>query len=183
MSCLSYHWPRFTVYVDVSRMDIVQWWLNLALATKVYFVLLVRLREVWEVLWWACLFVCLFVCLSAHITSSIFCVLPVAVAVSSSDGVAIRYEFPVFRMSSCLNAIGTVGRVKHAVMFRMFAKWRYQLDVRHTVFGWVRHNAALGQSLLPTISLFLCMSHLDVTFFVFSSLIILSDWLRRTYLK
>jgi len=46
--------------------------------------------------------VCLFVCLSTHVTRKhtaeihlILCMLPVAVARSSSDGIAMRYVFPV----------------------------------------------------------------------------------------
>jgi len=54
--------------------------------------------------------VCLFVCLRAylwnflHIRSSpnFLCILPVAVARSSSDSVAICYVFPVLYMTSCL---------------------------------------------------------------------------------
>ena len=44
--------------------------------------------------------------------------LPVAMAWSFFDGVAIRYAFPVLSITSCFHAIGPVGRIKHNVMFR-----------------------------------------------------------------
>jgi len=68
------------------------------------------------VLWWECLSVCLCVCvcvcLSVHdhingtthpILSNFLCMLPMAVARSSSGGVVIRYVFPVLRMTSYLH--------------------------------------------------------------------------------
>jgi len=61
---------------------------------------------------YVCLSVCLSVCPVARSNLIIFlCMLPVAVAQSSSDGVAIRYVLPVVRMTSFCHAI------KHDVMF------------------------------------------------------------------
>jgi len=67
------------------------------------------------------MFVCLFVCLSAHSHISktswqnltkFLCMLPVAIARSSADGVAIRYVLPVLWMTSCFHTMGsTVRRV------------------------------------------------------------------------
>jgi len=37
------------------------------------------------------------------------CMLPMAVARSSSDGVAICYVFPVLRMTSCFHTVGPIG--------------------------------------------------------------------------
>ena len=44
--------------------------------------------------------------------------LPVAVARSSSDGVAIRYVLPVLRMTSCFHTVKPIGKIKRDVMFR-----------------------------------------------------------------
>jgi len=68
-----------------------------------------------------CLFVCVCVCLCTHITqkprgwtsSNFLCTLPVAVAQSSSDGVAIRHVLPVLRMTSCFHILGLMSRVGH----------------------------------------------------------------------
>jgi len=49
---------------------------------------------------------------------NILCVLPMAVARSASDGVAIRYVLPALRMTSCFRTVGPMGRIKHGVMFR-----------------------------------------------------------------
>ena len=60
--------------------------------------------------------VCLCVCLSTRVTrkprgrsSPFLCILPVAVARSSSDCVAIRYVLPVLRMTSCFHSMGPMG--------------------------------------------------------------------------
>jgi len=87
---------------------------------------------------YVCLFVCLFVCLSAHITRKphgrtspdVLCMLPVAVARSSSDSAAIRYVLPVLRMTSCFHTMGPVGQNQARRCLDAFARWRYQLDVR-----------------------------------------------------
>jgi len=59
----------------------------------------------------ACLYVYLFVCLSARISQkphvqisrNILYLLPMAVALSSSDGSEIRYVLPVLWMTSCIH--------------------------------------------------------------------------------
>jgi len=54
--------------------------------------------------------------------------LPVAVARSSSDDIAIRYVLPVLWMTSYFHIMGPITRMKHYVV-QKFAI-RYQLDVR-----------------------------------------------------
>jgi len=44
--------------------------------------------------------------------------LPVALARYSSGGVAIRYVFPVLRMTSCFHTMGPAGKIEHDVMFK-----------------------------------------------------------------
>jgi len=82
---------------------------------------------------------CLFFGLSAHITRNFknrrteLCMLPVAMARSSSDGVTIGYVLPVLRMTSCFHSVKPVGRIKHEVIFRRVRQLEvpdYQLDVR-----------------------------------------------------
>jgi len=70
------------------------------------------------------MFVCLSVCLSVRPSARVtgkphaetltifFCMLPVAMAQSSSGGVAMHYVLPVLRMTSCFHAI------KQEAMFR-----------------------------------------------------------------
>ena len=41
-----------------------------------------------------------------------------AVTRASSDGVAICYVLPVLQMTSCIHAMGPMGRIKHDVMFK-----------------------------------------------------------------
>ena len=61
--------------------------------------------------------VCPSVCPSASITGkpcgrtspNFVCLLPMAVARSSCDGVAIRYVLPVLRMTSCFHTVGPIG--------------------------------------------------------------------------
>ena len=61
--------------------------------------------------------VCLSVCLSAsvarklcgQISPNFLCMLPVPMARSFSDGIAIRYVLPVLRMTSCFHTKGTMG--------------------------------------------------------------------------
>ena len=84
---------------------------------------------------------CLFVCLSRKPhgrASPIFVhILSVSVARSSPDGVAICYVLRVFMPR------GQWARIKHDVIGKKFARWRYQLDVKTTaVFGRVHQNAA-----------------------------------------
>jgi len=71
--------------------------------------------------------VCLLVCLPAHLHNSqtawpnftnFMRMLLVAVALSSSDGVAIRYVLPLLQMTSCFHTVRPMGRIKHNVMFR-----------------------------------------------------------------
>jgi len=65
-------------------------------------------------------------CLSAHITQKLhnrtspnfLCMLPVAVAWPSSDGIVICYVLPVLRMMSCFHTMTTMGRIKHEIKFR-----------------------------------------------------------------
>jgi len=45
--------------------------------------------------------------------------LPVAVARSSFDGVAIRYVLPVLRMTSCFHTTRPVGKITEDAMFRI----------------------------------------------------------------
>ena len=71
-----------------------------------------------KVLWWVCLFVCVSVCLPAclssritwklcgHTSPNFLCMLPVPVAWSSSDGVAVCYILPILRMTSCFHVMG-----------------------------------------------------------------------------
>jgi len=65
---------------------------------------------------------CLSVCLSVHLHNlktrrlnftKLLCVLPVAVAQSSFDSIAIRYLLLVLR------TMGPMGRIKHSVMFKL----------------------------------------------------------------
>jgi len=92
---------------------------NLAYGARIaYAGLLLPLQWGSEVLWWPCPSACLSVCfLSANIsisgiTTPIFrkflCVLPMAVARSSSAGVAIRYVLPVLWMTSYLHIMGHI---------------------------------------------------------------------------
>ena len=61
-------------------------------------------REGHEVLWWVCLSVCLSICShnskTERLNSPVLCMLPVAVARFSSDGVVICYLLPVLWMAS-----------------------------------------------------------------------------------
>jgi len=76
--------------------------------------------------------VCLSVCLSTRITrkprsrTSPNCLrmLPMAVALSSYDGVAIRYVLPVLRMTSCFH---TTGRIRYSGPedCRLSPSWAY----------------------------------------------------------
>jgi len=85
--------------------------------------------------------VCLSVCLSARITLKprdrtspvLLCMLPVAVARSSSDGIAICYILPVLWMTLCFHTTGPVGQNQASTTLCLedIARWRYQLDVRH----------------------------------------------------
>jgi len=67
---------------------------------------------------YVCLSVCFSVCQSARITekntrpnfTKFLCLLPVAVARSSSDGVGVRHVLPVLRMTLCFHTMGPVGQ-------------------------------------------------------------------------
>jgi len=67
-----------------------------------------------------CLSVCLFIrSHNAKTTRPNFsCMLPVAMARSSSDGVAIRYILPVLWMTLCVRSMGQWARIKHDVIFQ-----------------------------------------------------------------
>ena len=90
-----------------------------------------------EVIMSVCLFVCLSVCLFSRMvltpkhlgrTSPNFLrMLPVSVAQSSSDGVAICYVFPVLRMMSSFHNMGPMGRIKHDIIFRRVL----QVEIRY----------------------------------------------------
>ena len=57
--------------------------------------------------------------------------LPVAMARSSSDDIAICYVLPVLWMTSCLHIIEGIGQSQRRhVCFVEFARWRHQSDVR-----------------------------------------------------
>jgi len=102
---------------------------------------------------------CLFVCLSritrkphGRTSPNLFCMLPVAVARSSSAGVDIRYEHPVLMMTSCFHTMGQMGRIKHDITFRIVRQVEVPVGRQTTtVFVRMRHR---GQSLLSTIALF-----------------------------
>jgi len=71
--------------------------------------------------------------------------LPVAVARSSSDGVAIHYVLPVLRMSSCYHTMGQWARDTHSVMFRRVRQMAVPVERQTTtVFGWVHGSVAPG---------------------------------------
>ena len=57
--------------------------------------------------------------------------LPVAVTRSSFDGVAMRHVLPVLWMTSCFHTMGPMARIKHDTVKKKFARWQYQLDIRH----------------------------------------------------
>jgi len=68
-----------------------------------------------------------YVCLFVHSNNSkttwpnftkYLCMLPVAVACSLYDGVAIRYVLPVLRVTLCFPNMGSIGRTMEDVMFR-----------------------------------------------------------------
>jgi len=70
--------------------------------------------------WWLCLFICLPVCLFVRITQKphkFLCMLPVAVARSSSDGILIHYVLPVLWMTSRFHTMGSVGSIKQDTVF------------------------------------------------------------------
>jgi len=103
-----------------------------------------------------CLFVYLSVCLSVRSLNSktqlaelppqsLLCLLPVAVARSSSDGVAIRNVLPVLMMTSRYHTTGPMGRIKHDVVFRRVRQVAIPVERRTTtVSGRVHQNAATG---------------------------------------
>jgi len=69
--------------------------------------------------------------------------LPVAVAWSSSDGIAIRYVLPVLQMTSCFHIVRPMGRVKCDIMFREVRQVAVPVELQTTtVFGWVHLNVA-----------------------------------------
>jgi len=88
--------------------------------------------------------VCPSVCLSvrwhnlktARPNFKILCMLPVAVARSSSDGVAVGLYYvgllAVLQITSYFHTMGPIGRIKQDVMFRRVRRWQYQLDVMQT---------------------------------------------------
>jgi len=92
--------------------------------------------------------VCLSVCLSVrphnsktaqpNFTNFSACNVPVAMASSSSYGVAIRRVLPVLRMTSCFHTVGPVGRIKHVAVFRGVRQITIPV-ARHTtaVFGYL----------------------------------------------
>jgi len=45
------------------------------------------------------------------------CMLPVAMAQSSSDGIAIRYAILVLRLTSCFHTMGPLSRVGHSTVW------------------------------------------------------------------
>jgi len=107
--------------------------------------LLLRCREGCGVLWWVCLFVCLSACTTRKLHTKFLCMLLVAMARSSSDGVAIRQVLPVLWMTSRFPSMGPVGQNSAWRYISIkFTRWRHQLDVRQLVFGWVYQNAAPG---------------------------------------
>jgi len=95
-----------------------------------------------------CLLVCLSVCPSARITGrtrsrtspNSVCTLTVAVARSSSEGVAICYVLPVLWMTSCFHTAGQRASIKHDVMFRRVRQ--VAVPVGRQAFGRVHQNAA-----------------------------------------
>jgi len=64
------------------------------------------------------------------------CSVHVAYGRGSSDGVAIRYVFPVLWMTSCF----------HTMRRYVYKKNRQVARQITTAFGWVYQNAALGRS-------------------------------------
>jgi len=72
------------------------------------------------------------------------CMLTVAVARSSSDGVAIRSVLPVSWMTSCFHTMGPIwDRIKHVVMFRRVRQVAVPVGLQTTaVFGQVHQNVA-----------------------------------------
>jgi len=83
--------------------------------------------------------VCLCVCLSVHSHNSKTVrpnfsncggMLPVAVARSSSGGVAICYVHPVLWMTSCFTSWNQSAESRTTLCLEEFARWRYQFHVR-----------------------------------------------------
>ena len=121
-----------------------------------------RVAKYWVTIFVMSMPICLCVCLSARKprgrTSPFLCMLPVAVARSSSDGVVIRYVLPVLWMASCFHTISQWAEIYLGLRVEAFPiLGLYHCNyftVITTVFGWVRQNLALGWSLLSVISLF-----------------------------
>ena len=110
-----------------------------------------RLREACEVLWWVCLSVSLSVRWHNSKTTrpnftNFSCMLPVAVAGSSSNGVVIRYVLLVLWMASCFTPWANEwARMKDNVMFRRVRQVAVPAGRQTTaVFGRGRQNAAPG---------------------------------------
>jgi len=73
--------------------------------------------------------------------------LHVAVARSSSDGIAVRYALPVLRMTSVVFSYRRTNGQNQAQRLEEFAKRRYQLHVRQlqrlAEFVRMRHGAGV----------------------------------------
>jgi len=102
---------------------------------------------------YVCLSVCSSDCMFARATRkphgwtlpNLFCMLPVAVAQISSDGVAMRYVLPVYGWS-CFHIMGPIGRIKQGVTFRRSSPDGGSIPVgrQTTMFGWGHQNVAPG---------------------------------------
>ena len=83
-----------------------------------------------------CLFVSLLVCLTVRshlskttvqISLNFLCMLPMAMAWSSSDGNAICHVLPVVWMTSCFYIMDKIGQnQRRHVCFVQFARWRHR---------------------------------------------------------
>jgi len=85
------------------------------------------------------------------------CMLPLAMARFSSDGVVICYILPVLRMTLCFHSTGQWATITHSYISVKFARWQHKLDVRRPVFDRILENAAPGRSLLSMIVLLLLL--------------------------
>ena len=98
------------------------------------------LRRLWSIVMSMSVCLCVHSCNSKSTRpnfTNLLRMLPVTVASSSSDGVAICYILTVLWMTSCFHTMGPVVRIKHDVMFRRVHQVVVPVGSQTTtVFGW-----------------------------------------------
>jgi len=88
-----------------------------------------------------CLFACMTRKLNVRFTPNFLCMLPMPVARSSSDGIAIRYVLPVLWMALCVRSIGPIVQIlARRYISIKFAGWQHHLDVSQTTSVWSRSS-------------------------------------------